>query len=48
MTPSDHAAGCEGKDQFDTWWQAHRVVKKSRNAHQVYRCAFCGKFHIAG
>lgn len=48
MTPSDHAAGCEGKHPYDSPQIAGAVVKKSRNAHQVYRCAFCGKFHIAG
>lgn len=47
MTP-DQQAGCEGKHPFDSAAIAWRVMSKSRKARQLYRCAFCGYWHVAG
>jgi hypothetical protein len=48
MIDAERAASCEGKDPFDSPQQAWAVLAKSKSARQVYRCRFCGKFHIAG
>lgn len=45
------ATFCKGKVSFDTWRQAEDVRRarhrgSRKQARQVYRCAFCGLFHL--
>ena len=42
------AAGCEGKHQYDSPQKAWAVLRKSRSGRDVYRCRFCGFYHISG
>lgn len=39
------AATCEGKQAFETPALAHRIARRKKR--HVYRCKFCGKWHIA-
>lgn len=49
---SDHerAAGCDGKEPFATHAMALKVANRPRIKNpvklKVYRCRFCGKYHI--
>lgn len=45
---SGEQAGCEGKHPYPTRKIALPVVRRSLYAYNVYRCQFCGKFHISG
>lgn len=44
------AAGCNGKEKFDTFSQAREVVNRrnSKKKREVYKCPFCRKFHVGG
>ncbi|MDJ0896925.1 MAG: hypothetical protein QNJ92_17405 [Alphaproteobacteria bacterium] len=47
------AAGCEGKQAFETWKDAERTAKRQsrrRKKRRVapYRCRYCHKFHLFG
>ena len=44
----DRAAGCIGKHRFDNPQKAHEVAEKARHRVEVYRCRFCGGWHIGG
>lgn len=45
-------ASCQGKLGYGTKGQAlivlKRMAKKGKGAIRVYRCRFCGQFHIGG
>lgn len=45
------AAGCLGKERFNTWKEAERIVGRKRGHKQpmkrnVYRCRFCQGYHV--
>jgi len=46
------AAGCAGKETFDTFNEAARTIRRrARGKNQIrqrepYRCRFCRKFHV--
>lgn len=42
------AAGCYGKQAFDTPQMATRVVRRGKIKFDHYRCKCCGKYHLAG
>jgi hypothetical protein len=47
----DRARSCDGKRRYDTYHAARvAVIKVARQQHDetihVYKCAFCGAFHI--
>jgi hypothetical protein len=45
----DPASQCEGKQRFANPALAWRVLKRRslrRQARQMYRCVWCGKWHI--
>jgi hypothetical protein len=37
---------CEGKQQYLTRSLAEKIIKRSRKPVQVYKCLFCGQYHI--
>lgn len=37
---------CEGKQPFDAFAMASAVAKRMRGGVSVYRCRFCGKWHV--
>lgn len=41
-------AQCANKEQFDSVTLANKVLKtrKVSSARQVYKCEFCGKWHL--
>lgn len=50
-TKAEHrAAGCEGKQRFETWSAANRVTRRRNRAHRqvfsIYRCTHCRGFHL--
>lgn len=46
--PNPEVSACLGKEAFATPQLAHEVITKrrSRDPRQVYRCRYCGKFHV--
>lgn len=43
------AAQCHGKQVYETWDAAARVLKRRRRKkykHNIYRCPHCRHFHI--
>ncbi|MBN8292862.1 hypothetical protein JI664_12880 [Rhodobacter sp. NTK016B] len=56
--PNPAAAQCWGKESFDSWDAAQRIITRKRTAQRlrgenmasmtVYRCQRCKRFHIAG
>ena len=46
--PNPRAAACIGKQAFATPQLAHEIVarRRSRKAREVYRCPYCGRFHV--
>lgn len=49
----DKRAQCTGKERFDSHERAQVVCESMRRRHtqrapQVYRCVYCGGYHIGG
>lgn len=42
----DRQASCEGKTAFLSWDAARRVLPKHNGAVEIYRCRFCGTWHV--
>lgn len=45
MTSTTRIIGCEGKAAFSSPALAHKAAGR-RVGRQVYRCEFCGAFHV--
>ena len=45
-----YLAQCADKEKFDSVALANKVLKtrKIASARQVYKCEFCGKWHLGG
>lgn len=46
LRAEDMAAMCEGKQPFTSAKTAHRVAKRRKHVCEVYRCRFCGMYHL--
>lgn len=41
-----YPSGCAGKFAYDSARLAHQIVKRRRRNESVYRCEFCGHWHV--
>lgn len=46
MIDPGRVMGCDGKQRFAKPRLAHRIAKRMGGQAQVYRCSYCGGWHV--